>query len=70
MTAEFDREHGYHEITCGIYGSMVHTTFASSYPEADEKCEAIKRELEEFARSYGEEGFDSTSWVEAFVDRW
>ncbi|GLV57151.1 hypothetical protein KDH_39890 [Dictyobacter sp. S3.2.2.5] len=34
-------------ITCGIYGWMVHTTFASSMNEAREKLEAMKKSLEE-----------------------
>ena len=37
-------ENGYQPwgITCGVYGSMVHTTFASTETEAREKYEAMK----------------------------
>ena len=48
VTDEEDAKKGIHEITCGIYGSMVHTVFVGSYPEAAEKVDAIKRELKEY----------------------
>ncbi len=43
-------ENGYQPwaITCGIYGNMVHTTFASTEMEGLEKYEAMKSELAEF----------------------
>ncbi len=37
-------------ITCGIYGWMVHTTFASSTDEALEKFEAMKKRLGEICQ--------------------
>ena len=33
-------------ITCGIYGLMMHTAFASSEPEGVAKYEAMKKRLE------------------------
>lgn len=37
-------------ITCGIYGWMVHTTFASSLDEALAKLEAMKKRLREICQ--------------------
>lgn len=37
----------YYAITCGVYGSMVHTVFRSS-DDAKETYEAMKLELEKF----------------------
>ncbi|GHO94959.1 hypothetical protein KSF_050070 [Reticulibacter mediterranei] len=37
-------------ITCGVYGWMVHTTFASSLGEAKETYVAMKKRLEEICR--------------------
>ncbi len=49
------------------YESVVYT---HSYGGTDEKFEAIKRELEEYVRHHGEDGFDPGSWIEGFVERW
>ena len=35
-----------YSITCGIYGSMVHTAFASSIEEAETKYSSMKQRLE------------------------
>jgi serine protease inhibitor len=70
ITVEADRERNWQEITCGIYGCMVHTVFARTYPKASEKFEDIKRDLEDYARHCEDGGFDSTAWIRAFVDRW
>jgi hypothetical protein len=37
-------------ITCGIYGWMVHTAFASSKKEAQEQFISMKEELEKILR--------------------
>lgn len=70
VTVELDPERNVQKITCTINGSMVHTITVNSYREADEKFEAIKRELEEYVRHHGEDGFDPGSWIEGFVERW
>lgn len=54
-------------ITCGIYGLMVHTVFASEKTEAEQKYEAMKKELQEFVDSSNDEDDD---WCEQFVTRW
>lgn len=40
-------QNGYHpwSITCGIYGVMMHTTFASNEDEARKKYEAMKSDI-------------------------
>ena len=52
-------------ITCGIYGGLVHTAFASSANEASEKYAAMKAQLSEIVTSTG----DISSAVQSFVDR-
>ncbi len=37
----------YYAITCGVYGSMVHTAFCNEQ-EAQSKYDAMKKELQEF----------------------
>ena len=37
----------YHAVTCGVYGSMVHTAFFDE-SEAREKYESMKNELQDF----------------------
>ena len=62
--------HTPYAITCGVYGLMVHTAFASDYDEAMGKYEGMKRDLEDYARQCEDDGFDSTAWIRALVDRW
>lgn len=57
-------------ITCGVYGLMMHTTWADTYQEAMEKYEGMKRELRECAERLGDDAFDEAEWCRAFVDRW
>ena len=62
--------HTPYAITCGVYGLIVHTAFASDYDEAMGKYEGMKRDLEDYARQCEDDGFDSTAWIRALVDRW
>jgi hypothetical protein len=64
-------------ITCGIYGSMVHTTFASSEAEAREKYEAMKAAIGQFldyidsdAVSEEEASGIVVDWCEQFVEKY
>ena len=52
-------------ITCGIYGLMLHTAFASENDEAMQKYEAMKREIEKFLSNEN----DETDWCEKFASR-
>lgn len=70
VTDEEDAKKGIHEITCGIYGSVVHTTFAGSHSEASEKVEAIKRELKEYVMGCQDGTIDQNAWIGAFIARW
>jgi hypothetical protein len=51
-------------ITCGIYGRLMHTAFASSASEASEKYSAMKAQLSALVRSSGDD-----SAVQSFIDR-
>ena len=61
--------HTPYAITCGVYGLMVHTAFASDHDEAMDKYEGMKQELEECARLLDNESFESGEWCGAFVDK-
>jgi hypothetical protein len=59
-------------ITCGIYGCMVHTTFAGSRQEAQETYAAMKKRLgrflEELAAMPEEEAMKYLGeWAETFT---
>ena len=62
--------HAPYAITCGIYGLMVHTAFASDYEEAVGKYESMRQELGECAHMLDGEGFKAEKWCEAFTDKW
>ncbi len=70
VTVEADEDFENHEITCGIYGSMVHTVFASSYDEAKKAYDSIKRDFEEFVRLSEQDDFDTGQWIDGFVSKW
>lgn len=57
-------------ITCGIYGLMVHTTWAENYQEAMEKYAGMKQSLRECAEKLGDVSFDESEWCSTFVDTW
>ena len=61
---------GPYGITCGIYGLMVHTTWASTLTEAMHKYESMKRELADFADAHIDEDFLDGAWCSDFVERW
>lgn len=54
-------------ITCGIYGLMVHTAFAETKVEADEKYNNMKLELEKFVDS--DDTVDVSEWCEEFTSK-
>ena len=56
-----------YSITCGIYGLMVHTTFADDKAEAEEKYAEMKKELQAFLDS-NDDG--SNGWCERFTSKW
>ena len=58
-----------YSITCGIYGFMFHTAFASTKPQAKETYEGMKRELKEFIDTDADEA-SAVEWVERFVEKW
>lgn len=58
-----------YSITCGVYGLMCHTAFASTELEAKEKYECMKKELKGFIDANTEEA-DDIDWVENFVGKW
>ena len=62
--------HTPYAITCGVYGLMVHTAFASDYDEAMGKYEGMKQELEGCARLLDNESFENGEWCGAFIDKW
>jgi len=64
-------------ITCGIYGSMVHTVFASSEADAREKYEEMKAAIGQFldyidsdAVSEEEAPGIILDWCEEFVEKY
>ncbi len=52
-------------ITCGLYGSMVHTAFASSLEEAETMYEAMKSRLDDLLHEKDEAAY--YNGIEAFV---
>ena len=56
-----------YSITCGVYGLMCHTAFASTEIEAKMTYERMKKELEEFIQS---EEIDEMVWLKRFVEKW
>ena len=71
VTVEEDQPRDVFEITCSIYGAMVHTVFAADYSEAYGKAEGIKRDLEEFVMgSKSDAPFNKEGWIRSFVERW
>lgn len=50
ITLESKTTHAPFAITCGIYGLMLHTAFASSDMEATKKYEEMKTWLDEMLR--------------------
>lgn len=58
-----------YSITCGIYGFMCHTDFASTEPQAKETYECMKKELKEFIDAGADEA-SAVEWVEGFVEKW
>lgn len=55
-----------YSITCGVYGLMAHTAFAGNKIEAEQKYNAMKKDLQSFIDSDD----DSVSWCEHFTSKW
>jgi len=58
-----------YSITCGVYGLMCHTAFASTELEAKEKYECMKKELKNFIDADTEET-EEIIWIESFIGKW
>ena len=56
-------------ITCGVYGLMCHTAFASNEKEAIEKYEEMKMEITEFMNTITSEN-DDIKWCEVFTNKY
>ncbi|MDO5537953.1 MAG: hypothetical protein Q4F72_10550 [Desulfovibrionaceae bacterium] len=60
-------------VTCGIYGAMVHTVFAS-WEEGPAKYEAMKSELGQFLEEYDNEADEDfevlCDFCSRFVNAW
>ena len=54
-------------ITCGIYGLMVHTTYAGDEGEATQMYEEMKVDLQLFIDS---DGGGEAVWCERFTNKW
>ena len=70
ITLEEDCPSAPYGITCGVYGLMVHTTWANDYQEATAKYEGMKCALRECVESLGDDSFDAGGWCERFVNEW
>lgn len=57
-------------ITCGIYGLMVHTAFASDIAEALQKYENMQKEIDGTLKDEDNDGDTLTEWIEQFVNRY
>lgn len=58
----------YYAITCGVYGSMVHTVFRGAN-EVKETYEAMKRELGDFIRR-SVDADEASEFYEHFCERY
>lgn len=60
----------YYAVTCGVYGSMVHTAFFDE-DEYEEKYEAMKQELQTFVDRMDDISDDDRSdFYASFCDRY
>ena len=60
----------YYAVTCGIYGSMVHTAFFDEN-DYEAKYEAMKQELQEFVDHLDDLTYDEHSdFYASFCDRY
>lgn len=60
----------YYAVTCGVYGSMVHTAFFDE-SEYEEKYEAMKQELQDFVDQMDDMDIDQRSdFHGSFCDRY
>ena len=53
-------------ITCGIYGLMVHTTFSSNEEDARRMYEGMKTDIVLFLQS----NQDESEWCDQFISKW
>lgn len=70
ITLEEDCPVAPYSITWGVYGLIVHTTWANDYQEAMAKYEGLKRVLKECVESLEDDSFDSGGWCERLVSEW
>lgn len=55
-------------ITCGIYGLMAHTAFASNEQDALAMYNAMKAELQQFINA--DDDTDIDNWCDQFFHKW
>lgn len=70
ITLEDDCPIGPYGITCGIYGWLVHTTWASEYEEAMLKYDGMKKDLRNYAETCDEDDFSFSKWAHEFTNKW
>jgi hypothetical protein len=57
-------------ITCGIYGLMCHTTYASNYEEAEKKYENMKNDLQVALEKYHDNQDALIDWIDEFTTKY
>ncbi|GFP76415.1 hypothetical protein [Clostridium fungisolvens] len=57
-------------ITAGIYGLMVHTAYASSIEEANEKYSKMKIDIEKALKFYENEEHKLSDWLDEFCNKY
>ena len=65
ITLEVDGHFAPYSITCGIYGTMVHTAFAADKVEATVMFDAMKAELDRVLKG----GVNWSEWIDEFLRR-
>lgn len=65
ITLERDGQIAPFSITCGVFGAFMHTAFASTVSEANQKYRAMKAEIEQFPDDDELVG----DWIEGFTDK-
>jgi len=70
ITLEQDCGNIPYAITCGIYGLMCHTTYASNYEEAEKKYENMKNDLQAALEKYSDNQDALIDWIDGFTTKY
>lgn len=70
ITLERDCGNIPYAITCGIYGFMVHTAFASNHEEAEKKYENMKNDLQVVMENENIDEDALSDWAAAFTTKY